>query len=551
MSALTGVAISCLVTGLLSDRIGRKPVLQICMGGSVIGTTLKWLLRGTFWGFCGANFLNGLVSGGLPVALAYLGDVFPDHQTKQAEFGIVTGCFVLGNSVGGIVAILMETQGLFAPLWVGVGLMFLAFVIVTMMLVEPRDLQVLAAEGQGQQDSELTKEHAADDDSDVSAPPEKINQIVMWNIIIGAFADNVGSNGLFPLCLSPLAFDQFYNNFAVAGLTPVLSLIGYKWMSVMVALVVIPASLVTPLLFNKIGAAGGCVVGNIMTAVVTVALLFLGSGEPNTAYLAGFITVMYVGFPCTVISQLSTGPMLDRIAPVNKRGWVQGINSVTMNIGTALAPWVLGMLADQAGTNIAIWTGFAVSIVAALINLPLMWVKGMGPPPKKVDDAEKAMTWEDQEVIDKLLRGEYIPGAVRDKLNEKRTREGLPYLLPDPGTYAEDSQRLNELRSLAKEEFKYETNHNNAILHEIAMGRRNDEAKLKAELEEGVNRTNKSMQMLGDDRVDEVYTKLGQWFADHVRASGYYAHVNQVLMKQMILAAFPYFWKMRTLRPTT
>ena len=85
------------------------------MGGSIIGTAIKWVLRRSFWGFCIANFCNGLVSGGLPVALAYLGDVFPDYQTKQAEFGTIVGCFVIGNSVSGIIAILMETQDFVCP----------------------------------------------------------------------------------------------------------------------------------------------------------------------------------------------------------------------------------------------------------------------------------------------------------------------------------------------------------------------------------------------------------------------------------------------------
>lgn len=65
MAALTGVAIASAFTGQLSDRIGRKPVLQFCMGASVFGNILKWFLRGSFWGFCAASFINGLVSGKL------------------------------------------------------------------------------------------------------------------------------------------------------------------------------------------------------------------------------------------------------------------------------------------------------------------------------------------------------------------------------------------------------------------------------------------------------------------------------------------------------
>jgi hypothetical protein len=428
-----------------------------------------------------------------------------------------------------MIAILMESQGLFAPLWVAVGIMTTAFLFVTWYMIEPRDLTVMQEE-----DEEGVP---SDDDSDVIAPPETINVKVMWNIIVGAFADNVGSNGLFPICLSPLAFDQFYNDFVAVGEEPVLSLIGYKWMSVLVALVVIPSTAFTPHVFNKIGAAGGCVFGNLMTAVLTVSLLFIGSGKPNKAHLIGFAIMMYVGYPFTVVSQLSTGPMLDRIAPMDKRGYVQGLNSVVMNIGTAVAPWVLGLIADTAGTNIAVWTGFGVSILAAIINMPLMFVKGMGPPPKKLDKAQRVMIWEDREVVEKLLQGEYVPGAVRDKVNDARRQQGLPFLIPNPGTYKDDKTRLAELHALAKEEFYYESNRNYAILSEIAKQQGSPDFQDK--LGKDLDQANDSLAMVGDERVDDVYRKMGQWFADHVRESGYYAHVNQILVKQMILTAFP------------
>ena len=195
------------------------------MGGSVFGTALKWFLRDNFWAFCAANFANGLVSGGLPVALAYLGDVFPNYQTKQSEFGIIVGMYVLGNSFGGVVAILMESQGLFAPLWVGVAMMVGAFFFVSWYMVEPKDLMVLM--------NPTMEDEVDDDDSDVLPPPQEINSKVMWNIIVGAFADNVGSNGLFPICLAPLAFDQFYADFVALGEEPVLSLVGCPFWSLL------------------------------------------------------------------------------------------------------------------------------------------------------------------------------------------------------------------------------------------------------------------------------------------------------------------------------
>jgi hypothetical protein len=48
----------------------------------------------------------------------------------------------MGNSGGGIIAILMQDSGLFAPLWVGAGLMFLSAIAISIWLIEPGDARL-------------------------------------------------------------------------------------------------------------------------------------------------------------------------------------------------------------------------------------------------------------------------------------------------------------------------------------------------------------------------------------------------------------------------
>ena len=93
-----------------------------------------------------------------------------------------------------------------------------------------------------------------------------------------------------------------------------------------VSLMVIPGAILTQPVFAKIGAAGGCVLGNAITAVGIVLCLFIASLDPTTGTYATFITCLYLVYPLTVISQLSTGPMLDMLSPPDKRGFAQGIN---------------------------------------------------------------------------------------------------------------------------------------------------------------------------------------------------------------------------------
>ena len=52
-------------------------------------------------------------------------------------------------------------------------------------------------------------------------------------------------------------------------------------------------------------------------------------------------------YPTTVISQLSTGPMLEVIAPPSRRGFVQGLNTAAMQVATAIGPPLISTLADD------------------------------------------------------------------------------------------------------------------------------------------------------------------------------------------------------------
>ena len=100
----------------------------------------------------------------------------------------------MGNSGGGIIAVLMGSVGLFAPLWVGAGLMVIANVISHIYMIEPGDTRL---------EVEIEDKLLLEEDAIVR--PDTIDKKTMWNIVGGALLDNIGSTGLFPLCLSPLA----------------------------------------------------------------------------------------------------------------------------------------------------------------------------------------------------------------------------------------------------------------------------------------------------------------------------------------------------------
>jgi hypothetical protein len=359
---------------------------------------------------------------------------------------------------------------------------------------------------------------------------------------VGALLDNIGSTGLFPLCLSPLALEQYLLDFAERGEEGIMTFTGYKWLSVCVALMVVPSTLMTPTVFRKIGVAGACVMGNLLTACVTVALLLIGNGPATRGAFAGFVTVMYGGFPFTVFSQLTTGPMLDVLAPEDKIGYVQGLNNSAMNFGMALAPWGLGLLADATSTNTAIWTGVGISVAAALCNAPLMFRPEMGRVIEKPPAAKRPLEFDDEELANLLLKGEFVPPDQQFELNRKRAAHNKPFIVPGIKPYEQEKDELDELRKHAKEVFYFNRDVRDQILSEIA------EKQDEKEVEDFCAMLN-AYQKAKPEVTDEATRELGQWIGDYLADNGYNPQTQSLVIKQMILSAFPTICKDKEYTP--
>ncbi|RMF94941.1 MAG: MFS transporter [Gammaproteobacteria bacterium] len=99
-----GQFLSTPVWGRLSDRFGRKPILVI----SLLGQAASYLLLAfadNLWMMAIARSLNGLTSGNLPVAMAYVSDVTPPEK-RAGGMGMVGGAislgFIVGPAIGGL-----------------------------------------------------------------------------------------------------------------------------------------------------------------------------------------------------------------------------------------------------------------------------------------------------------------------------------------------------------------------------------------------------------------------------------------------------------------
>ena len=125
------------IWGILSDRIGRKPIFAIGVLGYSI-TLFMFGLAKTFAMLFIARSLSGILSSAtMPTAMAYIGDNTPQKEKSKGmgQLGAMAGVgIILGPLMGG----LLSTDSLSRPFFIGSGLAFIAFLLVIFLLPESK-----------------------------------------------------------------------------------------------------------------------------------------------------------------------------------------------------------------------------------------------------------------------------------------------------------------------------------------------------------------------------------------------------------------------------
>lgn len=134
-----GMFISEPFWGRVSDKIGRKPVLLLTLGGNVLAYALL-AFASTYESVLGIRLLAGLLAGNIATSQAYVADVSPPdiRARRMGLMGAAFGMgFTLGPALGGFLAAGQTGMDVFmVPMLAASGMSLLAFIATIFILKE-------------------------------------------------------------------------------------------------------------------------------------------------------------------------------------------------------------------------------------------------------------------------------------------------------------------------------------------------------------------------------------------------------------------------------
>lgn len=125
------------VLGVISDRVGRKPVLLVALFGLGLDYLLHAFAPTLFWLFVG-RVIAGLCGASVTVATAYIADISTPEKKAQ-NFGVIGAAFGLGFIVGPVIGGIAGEYSVQLPFLIAATLSFVNFLYGFFLIPESLD----------------------------------------------------------------------------------------------------------------------------------------------------------------------------------------------------------------------------------------------------------------------------------------------------------------------------------------------------------------------------------------------------------------------------
>ena len=306
--------ISTPIIGKLSDRFGRKPLLIVCLSGTVIANFLAGTASSASILFF-ARFLDGITGGNVSVAQAIVSDVTPPEQRAKAFgfFGAVT--FGLGFILGPILSLISQQYSLGAGFLASSAIASIALLLTITAL--PETLQKRSAKAKNWFDLGLSN-------LVTGLVMPKIGILLIINFLIGT-----------TFTIFTFAFQPYY-----------IHILGQDSKSL-------------TLLFVGLGSVSVLMqakgIGFLTERFSLLNVLFLGLLGRSLSILAmpALANISYFVCICLLFSGFNSmvQPMITTLISLNAKpetqGMAMGLNASYLNVSNAFGPVIAGVIVSQ------------------------------------------------------------------------------------------------------------------------------------------------------------------------------------------------------------
>lgn len=300
------------ITGKLSDRFGRKPLLIFSQISTLIGFVLLGVAYNV-WILIAARLVDGLLGSNMTVTQAYISDVtHPKDRTKI--FGYSSAVFGAGLIFGPVIGGLMLSINFSAPFFFAAGISLLSILLVVLFL--PESLS--------KQEETLTLNVGE------IIPIKEAKYFFKKSIIRGLiFAFFVYNFGFFLFINSSSLFAEIQINATAQGVSFYMAWIGVLRVSFQTVLI-------TPMLkkFSE---------HNILGMGILSMIFSMGFLVFSSTYWIAYIPYFFLAFGTGVARPILTSKLTNAVKREDT-GSVLGVNNSFTSIGQIISPILGGMI---------------------------------------------------------------------------------------------------------------------------------------------------------------------------------------------------------------